>query len=161
MLFQNSLIRPLKWVHPMVFNLPEKLLPILGSPVPILVGINKDSTFIQRAQLDKEFPNCLFVHLGTVLSFSILNAQVVQDITLEIFNEIKNKVEPSFRKISSLSFEAASLQEHEELRIKEDCFNFVDALSSYLSTEIFSKMPSSPIYSQIHPGILDYEAISE
>jgi len=61
---------------------------------------------------------------------------------MDIFNEIKEKVEPAFKKISSLSFEAASLQEHEELRIKEDCFSFVDTLSSYLSTEIFSKMPS-------------------
>jgi hypothetical protein len=40
--FHNAALKPLKWIHPLIFNLPEKLLAILDSPVPVLVGINRD-----------------------------------------------------------------------------------------------------------------------
>ena len=38
--FFHNLILPIKWSHPIIYSLSEQLLPILESPVPILVGIN-------------------------------------------------------------------------------------------------------------------------
>lgn len=33
-----SLIKPFKWPHPIFMNLPQSKEPILGSPIPILIG---------------------------------------------------------------------------------------------------------------------------
>lgn len=41
-----SLMRPFKWSLPIIYNLPHELLPILGSPVPVLVGINQTTQFV-------------------------------------------------------------------------------------------------------------------
>ncbi|EAS06095.2 DENN (AEX-3) domain protein (macronuclear) [Tetrahymena thermophila SB210] len=157
LLFSNSILKPLKWINPMIFNLPQKLLPILDSPVPILVGINKDISYIQKEKIDQEFSNCVFIQLGS--SFKVLNSQIVQDITLEMFNEIKEKIEPNFKKIQSHSQKGGPLQEHEELEIKEDCFALLETLNQYIG-DILNKMPSNPIYSNNQNSLLDYEQIT-
>ncbi|KAL4433553.1 hypothetical protein ABPG74_002950 [Tetrahymena malaccensis] len=157
LLFSNSLLKPLKWINPMIFNLPQKLLPILDSPVPILVGINKNMSFIQKEKIDQEFSNCVFIQLGS--SFEVLNSHIVQDITLEVFNEIKDRIEPNFKKIQSHSQKGGPLQEHEELEIKEDCFALLETLNQYIG-EILNKMPSNPIYSSNQNGLLNYEQIT-
>lgn len=36
-----SLFKPLKWPYPIIFNLPESLLPLLSSPIPIIFGIKE------------------------------------------------------------------------------------------------------------------------
>ena len=34
----HSLLKPFKWPYPIIFNLPESLLPLLASPIPIIFG---------------------------------------------------------------------------------------------------------------------------
>lgn len=36
-----SLLKPFKWPHPIIINLPENLIAILDSPIPILIGTYK------------------------------------------------------------------------------------------------------------------------
>lgn len=45
MTFQ-SLLKPFKWPHPLIVNLPHYLTELLESPVPIMVGINKSIDFV-------------------------------------------------------------------------------------------------------------------
>ena len=33
-----SLIKPFKWPHPIILNMPQSLEPVLDSPVPIIIG---------------------------------------------------------------------------------------------------------------------------
>ncbi len=35
-----SLLRPFKWSYPVIYNIPGDCLEILGSPIPVLVGLN-------------------------------------------------------------------------------------------------------------------------
>lgn len=64
LLLFHSLLKPFKWPHPMVFNLPEKFLHLLDSPFPTLVGLNADREFVlETAQLPETHPNCVFVLL--------------------------------------------------------------------------------------------------
>jgi len=35
-----ALIKPFKYPHPQLFNLPENLFTLLDSPVPLLIGVN-------------------------------------------------------------------------------------------------------------------------
>jgi len=40
-LFFHSLIKPIKWPHPMIMALPESLEELLYSPTPIILGIHE------------------------------------------------------------------------------------------------------------------------
>lgn len=51
-----ALIRPLKWEFPVVYSLPDDCLLLLGSPIPILVGLNLPSFHVVNDILP-EFKN--------------------------------------------------------------------------------------------------------
>ena len=57
------MLKPFKWPHPLIFNLPENFIHILDSPFPILIGINNDLTFVYDNNLHNEHPNCIFIYL--------------------------------------------------------------------------------------------------
>lgn len=48
----------------------------------------------------------------------MVNANIVTDITLDIFNEIKEKIEPYYKNMASHITNGISLQESEEGRAK-------------------------------------------
>jgi len=54
-------LKPFKYPHPMIFNLPEKLLTMLDSPVPTLIGINQDISYLSSLEINTE--NKLIVDL--------------------------------------------------------------------------------------------------
>lgn len=58
-----------------------------------------------------------------------MNANIVTDITLDIFNEIKEKIEPSYKRMISLILNGDSLQEAEESKAKEVCYYLIEAMS--------------------------------
>lgn len=39
LLFYKTLLKPMKWVHPLISSLPEVCFDLLDSPVPIIAGI--------------------------------------------------------------------------------------------------------------------------
>lgn len=44
--FFHNLIQPIKWIHPVIYSLPESLLTLIESPVPIFVGLNVSEAYI-------------------------------------------------------------------------------------------------------------------
>ena len=42
----HSLLKPFKWPYPIIFNLPESLLSLLASPIPMIFGFYITSLFI-------------------------------------------------------------------------------------------------------------------
>ena len=58
-----ALIKPLKWPHPSIFNLPFSLLPMLESPVPIIMGLNESMNFVLNNEYEKQYSNFIFVFL--------------------------------------------------------------------------------------------------
>jgi hypothetical protein len=66
LLIFHSLLKPFKWPHPLIFNVPQNLLNILDSPFPVLVGINQDAQFIYENELDQKHPQCIFFLLDEI-----------------------------------------------------------------------------------------------
>ena len=67
----HGLLKPFKFPHPLIFNVPEHILHILDSPFPILVGINKNKEYVVDNQLAEQHPNCSFILLDN--NIEILN----------------------------------------------------------------------------------------
>jgi hypothetical protein len=42
------MIYPFKWPHPVIYTLPESLLTLFDSPVPLMVGLNRSETFVNE-----------------------------------------------------------------------------------------------------------------
>ena len=72
------MIKPFKWLHPLISNLPDKFLHILGSPFPILVGLNKEKAFVKENNLNEIHTNCVFIMLDGEIE--ILNENLIADI---------------------------------------------------------------------------------
>lgn len=42
MLLFSFCIKPLKYYHPFVLNVPENLLPLLDAPIPVFIGLPQE-----------------------------------------------------------------------------------------------------------------------
>ena len=54
------MIRPFKWPHPLIFSVPESLLPLLDSPVPFFFGLNKSKDFLTKDKYPENYPEIIF-----------------------------------------------------------------------------------------------------
>ena len=45
-------LKPFLWPHPMVFSVSNELMNLFDAPVPIIVGMNKDFTYIRNNNFD-------------------------------------------------------------------------------------------------------------
>ena len=54
------MMRPFKWPHPLIFSVPESLLPLLDSPVPFFFGLNKAKDFLTKEKLPENYPEIIF-----------------------------------------------------------------------------------------------------
>ena len=66
----SSMLYPFRWPHPLILNLPESLTELLDSPVPILMGINKDTEYIRENNLCERYDHCIFVSLDDKYIFA-------------------------------------------------------------------------------------------
>ena len=46
-------MKPLEWPYPIIFSLTDLLFNMLDSPVPGLMGINNDKSFIEKKNFEK------------------------------------------------------------------------------------------------------------
>lgn len=61
--FFHHLIRPLEWTQQIIYNLPEQLLTMIQSPVPIIIGVNLPESDFNSMGLSDNCENHLFVFL--------------------------------------------------------------------------------------------------
>ncbi len=66
----KCLLSPFQWNHPILSILPDELLPLLDSPVPVLLGLNLPAITVSAQRLPERHPGILFVDLD---SASLLN----------------------------------------------------------------------------------------
>lgn len=43
MILFSLCIKPLKYYHPFILDVPEKLMPLLDAPVPVFLGISNEN----------------------------------------------------------------------------------------------------------------------
>jgi len=58
-----SLLKPLKWPHPLISILPESLIHLLDSPIPIFVGLSMTKSEVLSQGLSSQHDQCIFVFL--------------------------------------------------------------------------------------------------
>lgn len=61
--FFHHLVRPLEWTQGIIYNLPELLLTMIQSPVPIIIGVNLTESDFNLMGLSDNCENHLFVFL--------------------------------------------------------------------------------------------------
>ncbi|KAL4499118.1 hypothetical protein ABPG72_017020 [Tetrahymena utriculariae] len=83
MLLFHSLLKPFRWHHPLIFNLPNNFTHLMDIPVPILVGLNKDKAYVYQNKLAEKHENCLFVLLDE--NIEVLNSDLVSHIQNSYF----------------------------------------------------------------------------
>ena len=121
-----TLIKPFKWPLPIIYNTPEELLQMLGSPIPLLAGINTSpKKFIEEIlpQYDSETWVYVFVDQGFVYT----NDSLVRELCLPQFGNFVNKIKSFyhqwFNKKTSLYYKISHKGAREnsiyKLRIKK------------------------------------------
>ncbi|CAD8201945.1 unnamed protein product [Paramecium pentaurelia] len=61
--FFHHLVHPLEWTQGIIYNLPEQLLTMIQSPVPIIIGVNLTENDFNLMSLSDNCENHLFIFL--------------------------------------------------------------------------------------------------
>lgn len=92
-----ALMRPFRWPLPIIFNLPEDLLPMLGSPVPVLVGLNRSSQYVISQIIPKtENSDIIYVFLDHGLIY--YKPDIINNILLPQYDDFLTKSKTLYRK---------------------------------------------------------------
>lgn len=130
------LLKPFKWPHPMIFNIPESLLEFLDSPVPILIGINKGKEYILEKKLNESHKECIFINIDEVEIFNDfhldeeVHSQFYHQLAIKLnvqFDYFKHKKETSGKK---------NVVMNPDKNDKEACLKIFEIIKEFLDKEI-------------------------
>ena len=156
MLFVN-LIQPFKWHSPVVFNLPNELFQILESPVPIIVGINREKGFIEGFY--QKYSNIIFVSLDNLKIYNknLMKEHMNDDFFTKltaIFRGFQEKFHE--KKYGSLQKELIGNPSFEQ---REACFWLFKGISGFLEHKLVKLIPEKALYAVNGKNLLNYEMI--
>ncbi|KAL4482588.1 hypothetical protein ABPG72_005831 [Tetrahymena utriculariae] len=81
-----SLIKPFKWPHPLISILPQNLIHLLDSPIPIFLGLNMSKQEVLERNLCEKHEQCTFVFLDDFLvevsSYTTENKELIHKSVL-------------------------------------------------------------------------------
>ncbi|CAK63427.1 unnamed protein product (macronuclear) [Paramecium tetraurelia] len=171
--FFHHLIRPLEWTQAIIYNVPEQLLEMIQSPVPIIIGVNLPEIDFQSLELTNYCINHLFVFLdgdqenkflrkasnileGTAIpSFRGLLQQIQG--TLENYNQMRNQ-SPSkrqFNKFDDKKVIKFYFDEIDQRTSQEVLQGFKKIINDY----IISRLPAYNVDGVIAENGLEFEYI--
>ena len=93
-----NLLKPFKWTFPSIFNLPEDLLMMIGSPLPMLIGLNNSSDYV----INEIIPNCGDTSGNTIfvfLDFGVIyfNPNLLEKLVIPEFDGFFDKIKKFYR----------------------------------------------------------------
>ncbi|EAS03541.2 DENN (AEX-3) domain protein (macronuclear) [Tetrahymena thermophila SB210] len=176
----EALIMPFQWPYPIVYTLPENLMGLLGSPQPIILGINRSGRYVLSQDLVESNPDHIFVLLdeGTILTNNnnyvkqyqknppslSLKQQLAEDYSrvglslndaLKVYNQAQyqqfNSSEQYKRSFPIPKFHVKNDEIVVLENIMQTCFNI-------FQQKIISLLPKQPIYDS-DEQLLDYDKI--
>lgn len=85
-----ALLKPFRYTYPLIFNLPELLIPLCDAPGGVLIGINQGVDYLQAEELHKIYTECIFVVLEEpkIILFTASKLSIVEPN----FGSLKQKV---------------------------------------------------------------------
>lgn len=164
-----NLINPFKWHYPIVFNLPHDLMQILESPIPILVGINRNSYFINS--LYQKYNHIIFVSLDKdkkIYNKNNMNPFLNETFILKLktifndFNEklknnqpyMKNNLEENY--YFSINKELIPNPNKEQIEL---IYMFFRDITSFIYQFLIKLIPEKALYVPNERNLLNYEMI--
>ncbi len=156
MLFVN-LIQPFKFHFPVVFNLPNELFQILESPMPILMGINREKGFIEGFY--QKYTNIIFVSLDNL---KIYNKNLMKE---HLNDDFFNKLASIFRgfqekfHVKNDGFLKKELIGNPSFEQREACFGLFKGISCFLEQKLVKLIPEKALYDVNGKNLLNYEMI--
>ena len=166
-----NLINPFKWHYPVVFNIPQDLIQILESPVPILVGINREIGFING--LFQKYNNILFICLDgdlKVFNRNLMKSYSNEDMFMKIKGIFKVFIE-KLKKTNGLSnndllidveynnSHGKDLVPNPNIQQKEIIYQFFKNIDDFLYVNLIRFIPEKPLYTMNEKNLLNYEMI--
>ncbi len=84
--FFHHLLNPIKWTHPIIYTLPESLLTLLESPVPIIVGLSLSNNYLKELQIMENTDNLLFVFIDSEVKIMCKPLDLMKSIKTPYFD---------------------------------------------------------------------------
>ena len=109
-----NLLKPFNWEFPVIYNLPDDCLSMLGSPIPLIIGLKNSSQnvlshFIPKFTDDSNSSN-VFVFIDEKLIY--YDYDILKDIIIpeydEFYPKLKKLYHKNFNKESSSHFKISS-----------------------------------------------------
>lgn len=166
-----ALLKPFKWPHASIFNLPFSLLSLLETPFPIILGLNESLAFVLQNEYPTQYPDFIYVFLDQ--NMIVMKESLAKDIAnsipafgnfksrlrniYEILNHFpslnfplakKNKKTPFLYKMPNISENQNERKLNYSPNGKElaACEEIFKSMKTIIENNILSKVPAEPKY---------------
>ncbi|CAD8105374.1 unnamed protein product [Paramecium sonneborni] len=153
LLCQKYLLKPFTWIHPIISNLPLENIVYLGSPVPIITGLECNFSTLQSQGVINRFSNAIFINLDNKQYVEFGNIDAIPIISAELMTFLIGRLDSYFQKVQ---------QNHN---------NYIECLQIFnqlFHTRVIRNVPIEPIKQNINQKskktcklMLDYEKIAQ
>lgn len=95
-----NVIKPFKWLFPIIYNLPEDCIMMISSPIPVLIGINTNSSYVLEEIIPKTGAvinnDSLYVFLDEELIH--FNPNTIKELPIPEYDNFYSKFKNLYKK---------------------------------------------------------------
>lgn len=97
-----ALLKPFKWPHASIFNLPFSLLNLLETPFPIIIGLNESMNFVLQNEYNTQYSDFIYVFLDQ--NIILMKEPLAKDIgnSIPVFGNFKNRLRNIYEVLNPL-----------------------------------------------------------
>ncbi|CAD8103100.1 unnamed protein product [Paramecium primaurelia] len=153
--FFHHLVRPLEWTQGIIYNLPEQLLTMIQSPVPIIIGVNLTENDFNLMSLSDNCENHLFIFLDRDKETKFLSKpkNVLQQISTPYFGGLLMQIEKILKTQNNIRNPSPSIRQasnkFDDKKVIKFYFDDNDQSKSKMVLETFKKMINDYIISKL------------
>ncbi|CAD8113842.1 unnamed protein product [Paramecium primaurelia] len=155
--FFHHIVRPLEWTQGIIYNVPEQLLTMIQSPVPIIIGVNLTESDFNLMSLADNCENHLFVFLDRDKESKFLTKpqNVLKDISTPSFGGLLQQIEtilknqnnirnpsPSIRQVSNKNDDKKVIKFYFDDQDQNKSKKVLETFKKIIEDYIISKLPS-------------------
>ncbi|CAD8184045.1 unnamed protein product [Paramecium octaurelia] len=101
LLCQKYLLKPFAWIHPIISNLPLENIVYLGSPVPIIAGLECNFSNLYSQGIINKFQNAIFINLDSKQQIQFGNTDQIPLLSAELMTYLLGRLDSYFQKCQS------------------------------------------------------------
>ncbi|CAD8110274.1 unnamed protein product [Paramecium sonneborni] len=153
LLCQKYLLKPFAWIHPIISNLPLENIVYLGSPVPIIAGLECNFSTLQSQGIINKFQNTIFINLDNKQQIQFGNTDAIPLLSAELMTFLLGRLDSYFQKV------------------QQDHNNYIQCLQIFnqlFHARVIRNVPIEPIRQNTNQNfkkssklLLDYDKIAQ